>query len=101
MTPKPIVYINEREPQLLGVRRSKIPATLLETLPPEQDEMAADFDEDDWNRAVEDIDEDHQRIDAAPTTNQRLGRFTVVALILNRTIGMFPVEPVWYIDAAY
>jgi hypothetical protein len=49
--------------------------------------MAADFDEDDWNRAVEDLDEDHQRIDEAPTTSQRLGRFTVVALILNRTIG--------------
>ncbi|KAG9233201.1 amino acid permease-domain-containing protein [Amylocarpus encephaloides] len=49
--------------------------------------MAADFDEDDWNRAVEDLDEDHQRIDAAPTSSQQLGRFTVMALILNRTIG--------------
>ena len=49
----------------------------------------ADFDAEDWNQAVEDVrgDENHQRIDEAPTTNQRLGRFTVVCLILNRTIG--------------
>jgi hypothetical protein len=57
--------------------------------------MAADFDEDDWNRAVEDLDEDHQRIDEAPTTNQRLGRFTVVALILNRTIGKIAIAKVF------
>jgi hypothetical protein len=49
----------------------------------------ADFDAEDWNQAVEDVrgDENHQRIDEAPTINQRLGRFTVVCLILNRTIG--------------
>lgn len=47
----------------------------------------ADFDQDDWDRAVEDLDEDHQRIDEAPSTQDRLGRFTVVFLILNRTIG--------------
>jgi hypothetical protein len=79
--------MSERKPQLFGVRRSQIPQ-LLGISAPEQDKMAADFDEDDWNRAVEDLDEDHQRIDEAPTTNQRLGRFTVVALILNRTIGI-------------
>ena len=49
----------------------------------------ADFDAEDWDQAVEEVrhDENHQRIDQAPTINQRLGPFTVVCLILNRTIG--------------
>ena len=48
--------------------------------------MAA-FDEADFQRAVDDLDEDHQRIDVAPSAPQRLGRFTIVCLVLNRTIG--------------
>ena len=47
----------------------------------------ASFDQADYDRAVDDLDHDHQRIDVAPTTPQRLGRFTVVCLFLNRTIG--------------
>ena len=47
----------------------------------------ASFDQADYDRAVDDLDYDHQRIDVAPTAPQRLGRFTVVCLLLNRTIG--------------
>jgi hypothetical protein len=47
----------------------------------------ADFDSIDHARAADGLDEDHQRIDQSPTVRQRLGRFTVVSLILNRTIG--------------
>lgn len=35
----------------------------------------------------EDVDHDHQRIDYAPREKSKIGRFTLVALILNRTIG--------------
>ncbi|KAF2207524.1 hypothetical protein CERZMDRAFT_107794 [Cercospora zeae-maydis SCOH1-5] len=35
----------------------------------------------------EDVDQDHQRIDYAPREKSKIGRFTLVALILNRTIG--------------
>ncbi len=47
----------------------------------------ASFDQADYDRAVDDLDESSQRIDVAPTAPQRLGRFTVVCLVLNRTIG--------------
>jgi hypothetical protein len=47
----------------------------------------ADFDEDDWNNEVEQVDPYYQRIDRAPDDDQLLGRWTVVALMLNRTIG--------------
>ena len=47
----------------------------------------ASFDQADYDRALEDLDENSQRIDVAPTAPQRLGRFTVVCLVLNRTIG--------------
>jgi len=50
--------------------------------------MAA-FDLADYNQAIESLDTDHQRIDEAPTIRQRLGPFTVVCLVLNRTIGKF------------
>jgi hypothetical protein len=51
--------------------------------------MAA-FDQTDqtnYDRALDNVDEGHQRIDAAPTVPQQLGPFTVVCLVLNRTIG--------------
>jgi hypothetical protein len=53
----------------------------------------ADFDAEDWDQAVEEVrrDENHQRIDQAPTIGQRLGPLTVVCLILNRTIGKYTV----------
>ncbi len=47
----------------------------------------ASFDQADYDRAIDDLDVNHQRIDVAPTAPQRLGRFTVVCLALNRTIG--------------
>lgn len=45
------------------------------------------FDQADYDRAIDDLDESSQRIDVAPTVPQRLGPFTVVCLVLNRTIG--------------
>ncbi len=47
----------------------------------------ASFDQVDYDRAVSELDSDHQRIDVAPSAPQRLGRVTVVCLVLNRTIG--------------
>jgi hypothetical protein len=41
----------------------------------------------DLNRALSELHEDHQRIDVEPNTNQRLGSFTVICLILNKTVG--------------
>jgi len=49
----------------------------------------ADFDPADHARATGGLDENNQRTDQSPTARQRLGRFTVVCLILNRTIGRF------------
>lgn len=37
--------------------------------------------------ATADIEYDHQRVDFAPEESSKFGRFTLVALILNRTIG--------------
>jgi len=39
------------------------------------------------------INDDHQIVDEAPTKSQLLGRFTVVCLIMNRTIGKFTYSP--------
>jgi hypothetical protein len=47
----------------------------------------ADFDDEDWDDEVAQGDSDHQRIDRAPDDAQKLRPWTVVALILNRTIG--------------
>ncbi|TKA66477.1 hypothetical protein B0A49_10099 [Cryomyces minteri] len=47
----------------------------------------ATFDAADYQRVREALERDHQRIDDAPTAPQRLGRFTVVCLVMNRTIG--------------
>jgi hypothetical protein len=48
----------------------------------------ADFDDEDWENEVENIDFHHQNIDRAPDAEQLLGPWTVIALMLNRTIGM-------------
>jgi hypothetical protein len=47
----------------------------------------ATFDLADYNKAIESLDTDHQRVDEAPSVRQRLGAFTVICLVLNRTIG--------------
>ncbi|KAE9371024.1 amino acid transporter [Stipitochalara longipes BDJ] len=47
----------------------------------------ADFDEEDWIEEVGQVDSDYQRIDQAPDDAHLLGPWTVVALMLNRTIG--------------
>jgi hypothetical protein len=47
----------------------------------------ADFDPEDWDDEVAQGDQDHQRIDRAPDDAHKLKPWTVVALILNRTIG--------------
>jgi len=49
----------------------------------------ADFDPADHARATGGLDENNQRTDQSPTARQRLGRFTLYVLILNRTIGRF------------
>lgn len=36
---------------------------------------------------IEDIDLDHQRLDYSPSEQSKIGKWTLVALILNRTIG--------------
>ena len=48
----------------------------------------ATFDQVEFEDILKDLDEDHQRVDRAPTQSQLLGPFTVVCLFLNRTIGM-------------
>ncbi|KAH8707070.1 amino acid permease-domain-containing protein [Phaeosphaeriaceae sp. PMI808] len=47
----------------------------------------ADFDAEDWNEEIEHIDSHHQNVDVAPDDEQLLGPWTLVALMLNRTIG--------------
>jgi hypothetical protein len=49
--------------------------------------MAA-FDQVEFEDVLKDLDNDHQRIELAPTKSQLLGPFTVVCLFLNRTIGV-------------
>lgn len=57
------------------------------------DVKMADFDEEDWNDEIENFDHHHQRIDEAPDADELLGPWTVVALMLNRTVGIvFPHE---------
>ena len=48
----------------------------------------ATFDQVEFEDILKDLDEDHQRVDRAPTESQLLGPFTVMCLFLNRTIGM-------------
>ena len=45
------------------------------------------FDPEDYDRAVAGVREGHGREEFAPTSAQKLGRFTLVSLPLNRTIG--------------
>jgi hypothetical protein len=52
----------------------------------EQSKMA-DFNDEQAAFARMRLDENYQRKDPSPTARQRLGRFTVMCLILNRTIG--------------
>lgn len=47
----------------------------------------ADFDAEDWENEVEHIDPHRQNVDLSPDEEQLLGPWTVVALMLNRTIG--------------
>jgi hypothetical protein len=47
----------------------------------------ADFDCDDWDGEIAQGYQEHQRIDRAPDDAHKLKPWTVVALILNRTIG--------------
>lgn len=39
------------------------------------------------NPSADDIEYEHQRLDRAPVQESKIGRFTVVLLIMNRTIG--------------
>lgn len=39
------------------------------------------------NPSAEDIEHEHQRLDRAPLQDSKIGRVTVMLLILNRTIG--------------
>lgn len=48
--------------------------------------MAA-FDDDEYEQALAVLNEENQRVDIGPTKAQRLGGFTVICLVLNRTIG--------------
>jgi hypothetical protein len=48
----------------------------------------ADFDDEDWGNEVENIDPHRQNVDLSPDAEQLLGPWTVIALMLNRTIGM-------------
>lgn len=45
------------------------------------------FDQEDYDRALANVQDGHGREEFAPTTEQKLGRFTLVSLPLNRTIG--------------
>jgi hypothetical protein len=47
----------------------------------------ADFDREDWVIEVARGNQDHRRIDRSPDEAHKLKPWTVVALILNRTIG--------------
>lgn len=49
--------------------------------------MAADFDPEDWENEIENSDLHHQIVERAPDPEQLLGPWTIVALMLNRTIG--------------
>ncbi len=45
------------------------------------------FDPEDYDRALATVRDGHGREEFAPTSEQKIGRFTVVSLALNRTIG--------------
>lgn len=50
--------------------------------------VMANFDDEDWGNEVENIDPHRQNVDLSPDAEQLLGPWTVIALMLNRTIGM-------------
>jgi hypothetical protein len=45
------------------------------------------FDQADYDRAIANVRDGHGQEEFAPTAEQKLGRFTIVSLHLNRTIG--------------
>jgi hypothetical protein len=45
------------------------------------------FDQEDYDRALANVQDGHGQEEFAPTSEQKLGRFTLVSLPLNRTIG--------------
>jgi hypothetical protein len=45
------------------------------------------FDPIDYDRALANVQDGHGREEFAPTSEQKLGRFTIVSLHLNRSIG--------------
>lgn len=45
------------------------------------------FDQEDYDRALTNVRDGHGREEFAPTREQKLGRFTLLSLPLNRTIG--------------
>ena len=45
------------------------------------------FDEAEYQDILPSLRDDHDRVDVAPTKQQKLGKFTIVCLILNRSIG--------------
>jgi hypothetical protein len=45
------------------------------------------FDQEDYDRALANVQDGHGREEFAPTSEQKLGRFTLVSLPLNRIIG--------------
>jgi hypothetical protein len=45
------------------------------------------FDPVDYDRALANVQDGHGREEFAPTSEQKLGRFTIVSLHLNRSIG--------------
>jgi hypothetical protein len=48
----------------------------------------ADFDAEDWENRVANIDPKYQNRDRAIAPEQLLGPWTIIALMLNRTIGV-------------
>lgn len=58
----------------------------------------ADFDQEDYQNALNAPDQENQAVDKAPRLRQRLGPFTIVCLVLNRTIGKLSNSPVALAD---
>lgn len=52
----------------------------------------ASYDDDEYEQALLTLNEENQRVDIGPTKAQRLGGFTIICLVLNRTIGEYAVR---------
>jgi hypothetical protein len=63
------------------------------SLTPSSKSCIMSFDGDDLNRisVANILQDDHQRVERAPSERQKLRSFTVICLILNRTIGEYYV----------